>query len=216
MSQCANIHMQMLGPIIRISPDELHINDAEFLDKLYNNEGKWNKHAWATDAFGVPKATVATVDHDWHKRRRAAISPYFSKPNVANKQDILRRGAFKLCDRLDEYNGSDNTVNLSHAMGAMARDVAGEFLLNRQYNNLDSPDFNADMTLMSQGFGTVWRTCKHIPFLAQILQLLKPSFMVKITTDPGAKAFFGFVAVSKRFSCHRRGSDSYKLSYRAF
>ncbi|CEJ93799.1 hypothetical protein VHEMI09367 [[Torrubiella] hemipterigena] len=182
------------GPIIRISPNELHVNDAKFLDKLYNNEGKWNKHAWANDAFGVPNATVVTVDHDWHKRRRAAISSYFSRPNVASKQDILRRGAFKLCDRLNEYDGSDNTVNLSHAISAMARDVAGEFLLNRQYNNLDSPGFNADMTLMSQGFGTVWRTCKHIPFLAQILKLLKPSFMVKITTDPGAKAFFGFVA----------------------
>lgn len=184
------------GPIIRISPDELHIHDAEFFDKLYNNEGKWNKYAWAYDAFGVQTATVATVDHDWHKRRRAAISSYFSKPNVARKQDILRRGAAKLTYRLSEYDGLDETVNLSHAMSALARDVAGEFLLGRISDNLDAPDFKAEMTQMSQGFGSVWRYSKHTPFLARTLKLLHPSLMASIVPKGGAKEFFSFVVVS--------------------
>jgi len=53
----AELHKEY-GPLIRISPCELHINDPTFYSKFYRTDGRWDKYQWAIDAFGANTSTL--------------------------------------------------------------------------------------------------------------------------------------------------------------
>jgi hypothetical protein len=56
-SKIAQLHT-IYGPIIRISPYELHVIDPAFFDTLYRTDGRWNKYSWTYDAFGAKGSTI--------------------------------------------------------------------------------------------------------------------------------------------------------------
>lgn len=150
------------GPIVRISPFELHVNDPAFYDQLYRQDGRWNKDAWAYDAFSAKGATICTPDHDLHKARRQALAPFFSKAKIVSRQELIYRNVSRLCERIAEFAQSEQLLNLGAATSAFTRDVATEFLLGRTCNNLDQEDFNIGVTHFAQDSGHVWRMTKHV------------------------------------------------------
>lgn len=170
---------------MRISPYELHISDPSYYEKLYCQDGRWNKYDWAYDAFGAPMS-------DLHRRRRAPLSPFFSKANVARRQELIQGLAGKLCERLDGSRGS--AVNISTAISAFTRDVATQFVLGKTNHNLDNEDFGADITNVLQSSGAIWRTTKHVRFLGPLMKAL-PMEWIEKAADAGTRAFFGFLKV---------------------
>ncbi|KAI1311466.1 trichodiene oxygenase [Xylaria venustula] len=105
------------GPIIRISPHELHISDASFFEKLFSRDSHWDKYTWSYDAFGADLSTICAPDHYVHRRRRAPLSTFLSK----------------LCHRLDDFTESNRSTDsarlkLGTAISAFTRDVATEYL----------------------------------------------------------------------------------------
>ena len=88
------------GPIIRISPHELHVSDPVFFDTLYRQDTPYDKYHWAVDAFAAKGATLFTTIHHDHMARRQQISPLFSKAKVASRQDLIHRHMDKLCRRV--------------------------------------------------------------------------------------------------------------------
>ncbi|RYP68390.1 hypothetical protein DL769_005518 [Monosporascus sp. CRB-8-3] len=69
--------------------------------------------------------------------------------------------ADKLCSRIDLFAGSKSTVNIGTAISAFTRDVATQFILGKDYRNIDTEDFNAGMIAVLQRFGAIWRDCEQ-------------------------------------------------------
>jgi hypothetical protein len=121
------------GPIVRINPYELHVQDSEFYDTLYSSGGisrKKNKWTWDTlGAAGVQDSTLSTIDHDVHRMRRSAIAPFFSSGNVRKLEPVIQSKVSILLQRLLKFsdgNGKE-VLNLSHAFSAFTN--GARFLL---------------------------------------------------------------------------------------
>ncbi|MCJ1447230.1 MAG: hypothetical protein MMC23_007741 [Stictis urceolatum] len=186
-NKIAELH-RSYGPIIRISPHELHINDPSFYEKLYRQEGHWNKYAWSYDAFGAPLSAICTLDHSLHKRRIAALGAYFSKASISSRHDLIIASIRKLRNRIREYATSGAPLNLGTAVSAMTTDIATEFIVGKNYNNLDRKDFNQDMTNMLQSSGGMWRTTKHVRFLGPLMKAMPLSLLDKMGDPADSKS----------------------------
>ena len=175
------------------------MSDPGFYEKLYRQEGHWNKYNWSYDAFGAPHSAICTIDHDLHRRRRAPLNAYFSKANVVSRQEAIFNRVGRLLARIDAFAVSKSNFNLGVALSATATDVATEYILGRSYDNLDRTDFNQNMTNMLQGSGGMWRVTKHVRFLGPMMKAMPLSLLEKIG-DPNVKAFVAFLKVRCSFA----------------
>ncbi|KAM5432645.1 hypothetical protein McanMca71_007380 [Microsporum canis] len=193
-SKIAELH-KIYGPIIRISPYELHVIDPAFFETLYRSDGRWDKYSWTYDAFGAKSSTIFGSGHDAHKARRRAIAPFFSKSNVVARQDLLRRNIDKLCQRISKLNGT--AFNLGAAISAVARDNANEFIVGKAYNELDLEDFGIGLSISSQGAGTFWRTTKHVRWFGPAMRAMPIHWAEKVA-DEHTKSFLRYLQQSER------------------
>ncbi|KAL9124190.1 MAG: hypothetical protein Q9217_006456 [Psora testacea] len=131
------------GPIVRISPRELHINDPEFYDELYvgGSVRKTQKYLWAVRMFGRSTSTFGTVEHEVHRVRRAALSPFFSKSSVQRLEPIVQSVVDKLVSRLQDLKGSGATVNVIDAFAALTGDVIWQYAFAASPGFMEHPDF---------------------------------------------------------------------------
>lgn len=159
-----------LGPIVRITPWELHIRDPDFFETIYDG-GKRDKVydfvRWGnTDLSGL-----ATIDHDHHKLRRAALSRYFSKAQISQFAPYIQTCADKLCERLQhEYSGK--TVCLSDAYSCLSGDVVMQYCFARNDDFLGSSDFKSPILKATEKQITGYHIISQFPWILNLVLAL--------------------------------------------
>ncbi|KAI3321419.1 cytochrome P450 [Xylariaceae sp. AK1471] len=173
------------GPIVRINPYELHIQDSEFYDELYS--GRQEKYQWWTKLAGSDRSTFATVSPEHHRQRRGALNPFFSQKSVTGLEPIIREKIGKLCRRLDRFADTGEEARLDVALMATTIDVICDygFAADRKY--LDEPDFGMDWKNTVSGVCETTAIARHFPWLLAPMEKL-PIFLVNLI-NPG----FGFL-----------------------
>ncbi|OBT77934.1 hypothetical protein VF21_04356 [Pseudogymnoascus sp. 05NY08] len=168
------LHKQY-GPIIRITPFELHISDPEFYDEVYASSAsnrKRNKYPLFYGSFGMDYSMFATIDHDLHKYRRAALNPFFSQQNVRKLQPVIQERVSTMLERIRDFKESEAVLNVSWLYAAFTSDVVMQYAFARSDHRLERPDFdcaNRDGCFFGS---TAANFMKHAPWLNNIFQSL--------------------------------------------
>jgi cytochrome P450 len=168
------------GPIIRITPSELHINDPEYYDTLYDRSGRRDKYSYFSGRFGYASDLFSTIDHDTHRMRRKALSPMFSVKRISQFQPVIREKTEKFCQRLEEFAKDGRILPLHNAMMALSTDIISEYAFARAYNQLDAPNFEETL---HEALTTIYVTGQfalHFPIVFPILDLLPDWFVIKV------------------------------------
>lgn len=101
-----------IGPIVRIGPNEVHINDPEFYDTIYSN-APFAKHYPHAGWLNAPLSGFATIGHAQHRLRRAALNQFFSRQAILALSHEIQDRASTVCTRLNrEFKGKKKPVKM--------------------------------------------------------------------------------------------------------
>ncbi|KUL83802.1 hypothetical protein ZTR_06649 [Talaromyces verruculosus] len=129
------------GPIVRINPFELHIEDSSYWDELYTGHKEYERYAWMSGRFGANTTTSSTVKSDLHSIRRAPLNPMFSKRSITRFEPIVHEKVELLSKQIAAYKSSGRVLCFNDAFNAFAGDVIASYCFGFSYHQLESPDF---------------------------------------------------------------------------
>ncbi|KAK5999201.1 Cytochrome P450 monooxygenase hepH [Cladobotryum mycophilum] len=133
---------KVYGPVVRINPHEIHVDDASWVDKLYVGAagGQRDKYPPAARLAGTPEAVFGTVHHDIHRRRRTAISSLFSKAAVATSESIIHRNTNLLLKNIEKQITQTGSAELRKTYLALATDNIIDYCFDESLNLLGSDE----------------------------------------------------------------------------
>lgn len=158
------------GPIVRINPIHIHINDPAYLDEIYasGNKHKRERDPWslhASDNGFLSGSLLQTMDHDTHRMRRGALNPFFSKRAIQDLESVLVDKINTLVRRLAQAHRAGQVVNFTYAIAALSLDMASAYALGADVGNLGRADWGADWLDAFKTVGKVRPLGRQFPWL---------------------------------------------------
>jgi cytochrome P450 len=171
----------MTGPIVRINPYELHIDDPEFYDEVYSGPAtRRDKWPWFYKLFGSTLSMFGTIPHDLHRLRRAALNPYFSKQSVTRLVPVIQSLLGTLSETFREAQKSREPVNLGVVYTALTTDVITEYSFGNPYGFLAKLDAASDFHALMVEAGLVSHLFKQFGWLFPMTQAM-PTWFVALS-----------------------------------
>ncbi|KAI3333842.1 cytochrome P450 [Ustulina deusta] len=165
------------GPIVRLSPDEVHISDTAWVDTLLvsSAQGIRDKYAPAAAQAGTPKGVFGTSLHNTHRRRRAALSPLFSKSCAAGAEGLIYDKIDLLLKQLDLQIARDGYAEMRTAFVGFTTDVVYEYCLGQSFGLLE------DEVKGKEWSNSIRALAKSIPYTRQFNWIIPLSQKIPIS-----------------------------------
>ena len=164
------------GPIIRTNPNELHIIDPSFYDRLYNFSPDIDR----------PWTTLDNIQNsqsfELHKKRRRAFDPYFSKSAVLNLENVVESNAEELTRHFYEARGTDKPLSVTLLTRCFTADIITQYLFAQPYGFLTRPEqseafFSANNSVFQALY--MFRESRIMDFIFKTLQMVPQSLLPK-------------------------------------
>ncbi len=186
------------GPIIRINPWELHIQDSEFFETLYSGSRPAEKLPGLAHRFNSPDSSFSTVGHHLHRQRRAALNPFFSKRKISERAPRIQSLMVRLCDRLDrDFRGTGQVLPINDMWGCFTSDSIVEYAFERQYHFIEEPNLRAPFTDAMMDLCEPVHYVTQFPWAFKLLKLLPDSTVEKLSPDMKAVNQFNNVSLAR-------------------
>jgi hypothetical protein len=192
------------GPIVRITPRELHIRDPQYYSTIYSGGSRRvNKDPAAVGGFSIPTSVVATIEHELHRARRGYLNPYFSKRSIVSIEPVIHERIGKFCMRLEKAMHQGEVISLDGAFSALTADVLSLRLYGHHFDYLGLKDFRFVVRDAFLGTSLVYHLARFFPILVKILKCL-PTPMIRLIMPSVADL------LELREEIKRNGIESFK------
>ncbi|KAL4947493.1 cytochrome P450 [Aspergillus filifer] len=174
----ANMHKKY-GPIVRVTPWEISINDPDYYNEVYVTAGRrrTNFDAGPRSGLGMQDAISITEDHDTHEMRRKAVANFFSRQNVTRVESRIHNEARLLDAKLHKLKGTGTIVPLDHAFTAFTGDLVGQFTCGENPQLVEGPDFTPQWHKSLYSVLDVVPLFRHIGWLSYLAKFVPVSLL---------------------------------------
>ncbi|SMR43603.1 unnamed protein product [Zymoseptoria tritici ST99CH_1A5] len=179
------------GPILRPVPDEVHINDPDFLDTIYAIRNRNNP---TIRGLLVDQSVGGAEDWHVHKMRRDALNPYFSQKFTLSMQDLMLQKRDQVIEQFFTASRSGQPFNLSDVYFAFSNDLVRNFCFGSDsdllHNLPEAQIQRKNLTRMLTGV----KVNKHFPFVPRLLANILPVFLGNGAIPPAVMDLMRFRA----------------------
>ncbi|TGJ83733.1 hypothetical protein E0Z10_g5027 [Xylaria hypoxylon] len=169
------------GPVVRVSPDRVHVNDPEFFHEVYSSGSKYMKDpAFFQTSGGIAEALPAIVDVEYHKRRRKMINNLFSVPSMEALSHIVLEVVDSALRKAKEHYDAKKPLDIQRLYTGITIDTIMKVLCDRSLNLIEAkeeePPFLATLRTFSESFFLL----KHFPILIWLASSIPQSIAEKL------------------------------------
>ncbi|KAI0866419.1 putative benzoate 4-monooxygenase cytochrome P450 [Xylaria cubensis] len=154
---------QKYGPIIRVGPDELHINDADYFLEVFASAAKHRTDIIPPRGLGMDASLGSTPGHELHQMRRKPLEKFLSRQNVQRIQTCIHEEIRTLDRKVLAAKGTGVPLRLDHAFMSFTGDIVGEIACGESPQLLDAPNFTPEWYNMIRGAARVIPLLRHFP-----------------------------------------------------
>ncbi|TAQ87043.1 hypothetical protein B7494_g4639 [Chlorociboria aeruginascens] len=182
--QIKRLH-QKYGPIVRISPFEISLNDSNFNIDFFMSDKKLDKDPWYY-FFGFKNAIFVLLDKEKHKFRHANLASHFRGKYWTDNFPMITSEIASMISKFETSAIEHSTLNLSKAYRKTGNELLRNFLLGTDYNgqNSDSRDFGKQADISYQPLFRAAAWTRHFPWMMYINYLI-PDFVFELTMPMG-------------------------------
>ncbi|KAL4864218.1 hypothetical protein BDV12DRAFT_205862 [Aspergillus spectabilis] len=177
------------GPIVRISPWDLHVGDPDFYDILYpstTSGRRANKSPSLTKFFGLDDSLFSTVDHDTHRMRRSALLPFFSPSYLRKLQPEIQERLDVLLKRMADLKDAGVPINANCIFAAFSNDMVQNLSFGQCAHKIETPNFDSTERDASISGAQSFHILKRAPWLNNVMMALPEALCCRLNPALGS------------------------------
>lgn len=163
---------QLLGPIVRINPEELHCNDPDFAEEIApaSTARVRDRHKHFLKSFPGPAkvATATTQEHELHRLRKNAVSRFFSRAQMLRLEPEVHAMAQKMCDKILMYAGK-GPVEMIHVFGCFTGDTISQYAYGKPFGLLDQDGWLPNLKPALEAISRTQYLFRFVPVLSHLV-----------------------------------------------
>lgn len=146
------------GPLVRVSPNEVDIGDADAINAIYVSRGGFLKApCYANfDIDGHP-TIFSALDPDHIATRAKAVVPMFSTKSIRENEAALYGCVNRMVDRMQEEAMTGRPVNVLNLSRSLAVDAVSTHLFQENYNGTSEKGKTLSVSAFVDAFVAVGR-----------------------------------------------------------
>ncbi|KAJ5958353.1 uncharacterized protein N7479_005503 [Penicillium vulpinum] len=192
---------EIYGPIIRITPLEVHIKDSSYYEEIYApSKRRREKSAELVARFDLKDSGFSSISPEDHRKRRSHVEKHFSRQAVSNIEYLIYENIEKLDNHFKRALEFHKVISLDAGFAGLASDVIHKYVYGFNSGNLDHDDFNKSVR---DGINGLFKST-HVLFFFPVLQTIMnslPLWLLK-KLDP-----FVYALVSQKLDLLRRTEE---------
>ncbi|ATZ56752.1 hypothetical protein BCIN_13g05840 [Botrytis cinerea B05.10] len=152
-----------------INPFELHVQDPDWFDTLYaGNPTRRDKYPPAASMAGAPLGTFGTVEHDIHRKRRAANSHLLSTRAISDAHPLILDQVRILSDQFERYLSTKEIIDLRVTFLAFTTDTITRYALGENKNLQENKTLAVDWSATIRAVARITPPMKQFPWMMAV------------------------------------------------